>query len=237
MFESMFAGEAPLYRDRAEAGRELAGRLRSYGGRPDTVVLGIPRGGVAVAAEIARSLRAPLDVIVARKLGAPGAGEFAIGAVTADGRRFLNDDTIAYLGVSQSYLDEVTEVQMEEAHQRELRYRNLRPAVPLAGRVVIVVDDGLATGATMRAALRSVRANGPSRIIVAVPVGSAEACLAVRHDTDELVCPHALTAFGAVGLYYERFEPVEDTQVERMLEEARRRTEPLVLAAGPTGAH
>lgn len=229
MRRGILGGEAPLYRDRVEAGRDLAGRLEAYRG-PDTVVLGIPRGGVAVAAEVARLLDTPLDVIVARKLGAPGSAELAIGAVTADGRRFLNEDVIASLRVSQSYLKVVTEVQMKEAHERELRYRNLRPALPLAGRVVIVVDDGLATGATMRASLRSVRANRPSRIIAAVPVGSTQACDAVRGEADELVCLHSSDAFGAVGFYYEQFEPVEDVEVERMLEEARRRVEPEVAA-------
>jgi predicted phosphoribosyltransferase len=225
-------GELPRFRDRVDAGRDLAERLEMYRGK-GTVVLGIPRGGVAVAAEIARRLDAQLDVIVARKLGAPGQAELAIGAVTADGRRFLNDDVIASLGVSHTYLKAVTEVQMREAHQRELRYRNRRPAVPLAGRVVIVVDDGLATGATMRASLRSVRASRPSRLIAAVPVGSTQACGTVRDEVDELICPYELDAFGAVGFYYEEFRAVEDAEVERLLEQGQTRTEPGV--AVPAG--
>jgi predicted phosphoribosyltransferase len=229
----MLGCDRPLYRNRVDAGRDLAARVEPYRGN-GTVVLGIPRGGVAVAAEVARFLAVPLDVIVARKLGAPGSPELAIGAVTADGRRFLNEDVVASLRVSRTYLDAVTEVQMQEAHRRELRYRNCRPAVPLEGRVVIVVDDGLATGATMHAALRSVRANRPGRLVAAVPVGSTEACDALRHDADEVVCPYRLDAFGAVGLYYDEFEPVEDEQVEHMLHEAWLRIEPESAEAGAT---
>lgn len=208
------------YRDRIEAGDALAKALSSHRGR-DTLVLGIPRGGVVVAAEIARQLEAELDVVVARKLGAPGQPELAIGAVTADGGRFLNDEMMHALQIPPSYLDAVTRVQMAEARYRQTWLRNLRPAAPIAGRTVILVDDGLATGATVRAAARALRQHGPARLIVAVPVGTPEACDALRADVDEVVCPLQPEPFGAVGLYYEHFEPVEDEQVRELLEEGR----------------
>lgn len=209
-----------LFRDRIEAGDVLAKSLAGYRGR-NTLVVGIPRGGVVVAAEIARQLEAELDVVVARKLGAPGQPELAIGAVTADGGRFLNDEMMVALQIAPSYLDAVTRVQMTEARHRETWLRNLRPAAPIAGRTVILVDDGLATGATVRAAARALRQHGPARLIVAVPVGTPEACDAVRSDADEVVCSLQPEPFGAVGLYYEHFEPVEDEQVREQLEAAR----------------
>jgi predicted phosphoribosyltransferase len=209
-----------LYRDRIEAGTALVALLGAYRGR-DALVVGIPRGGVAVAAEVARLLDAELDVVVARKLGAPGQQELAIGAVTADGGRFLNEDVIKLLNVSEPYVEAVTQVQMAEARHREAWLRNLRPAVPVAGRTVILVDDGLATGATMRAAARSLRQRRPARLVAAVPVGAREACAALRADVDEVVCPRQPEPFGAIGFYYHHFEPVEDEQVRELLEAAR----------------
>jgi predicted phosphoribosyltransferase len=180
---------------------------------------------VPVAAEVARRLDADLDVLVARKLGAPGQPELAIGAVTANGGEFLNDELIAYLGVPEAFLRGVRQEQMAEARRRETRFRGGRPLEPLEGRVVILVDDGLATGATMRAAVRSVRMHRPAELVVAVPVGSREACAALREEVDTLVCPSVPEPFGAVGYFYENFEPTEDTQVESILGEfsARRR--------------
>lgn len=212
-----------LYRDRIEAGAVLANLLSAYRGR-DTLVIGIPRGGVVVAAEIARLLDAELDVVIARKLGAPGQPELAIGAVTADGGRFLNEEMMQALQISPSYLDAVTRVQMAEARHRATWLRNLRPAAPIAGRPVIVVDDGLATGATMQAAARALRQHGAARLVVAVPVGTREACDALRSDVDEVVCPLQPDPFVAVGLYYEHFEPVEDEQVRELLEATRNAT-------------
>jgi putative phosphoribosyl transferase len=209
-----------LFRDRIEAGAALAKSLDAYRGS-DTLVLGIPRGGVVVAAEIARLLEAELDVVVARKLGAPGQPELAIGAVTADGGRFLNEEMMQALHISAPYLEAVTQVQMTEARHRETWLRNLRPATPIEGRVVIVVDDGLATGATMLAAARALRQRGPARLVAAAPVGTREACVALRAQVDEVVCPLQPEPFGAVGLYYEHFEPVEDEQVRDLLEATR----------------
>ena len=214
----LMASQQRLFRDRLEAGARLAERLSQYRGK-NVLVLGIPRGGVPVAAEVARRLQASLDVIVARKLGAPGAPELAIGAITANGGRFLNESIIRELGVDDAYLQAVTAKEMAEAQQREQRFRGARPPAPVEGRVVILIDDGLATGATMRAAARSVRQRKPARLIVAVPVGSRAACAALREDVDEVICLAEPEPFFAVGLYYERFEPVEDGQVVRLLEE------------------
>jgi len=214
-----------LFRDRADAGQTLAACLRQYKDR-HVLVLGIPRGGVPVAAEVARELGAELDVIVARKLGAPGQPELAIGAVTANGGRFLNEDAIARIGVSDAYLKKVTEAEMAEARRREQRFRSGRPAPAIKDRIVILVDDGLATGATMRASVRSVRNAGPARLVVAVPVGSREACSALRTEADEVVCPYEPELFWAVGLYYEHFEPTSDEDVIRILEESRSRQAP-----------
>jgi putative phosphoribosyl transferase len=212
--------ESALFRDRRTAGEQLALALAPYHG-PDTIVLGIPRGGVPVAAEVAHRLGSDLDVVVARKLGAPGNPELAIGAVTANGGEYLNEELIRDLGVSARYLAQVREAQMAEAHRREERFRAGRGAIDVRDRTAIVVDDGLATGATMRAAVRSVRRRGPLRLIAAVPVGATATCAALRPEVDALVCLHQREDFWAVGFYYEHFEPVEDETVERILHDAR----------------
>jgi predicted phosphoribosyltransferase len=216
-----FRGAGQRYYDRAHAGRVLGGVLQQYKGK-DVLVLGIPRGGVPVAAEVANALEADLDVIVARKLGAPDQPELAIGAVTSNGGRFLNDDLIAAIGVTSAYLEMVTEAQMAEARSREERFRGNRPPACIEGRIVLVVDDGLATGATMRASVRSVRQHGPARLIVAVPVGSQEALAALRREADEVLCVYEPEVFWAVGLYYENFEPTLDEEVTDILQRYRR---------------
>jgi len=208
----------PLFRDRRDAGDALAERLAAYRGR-DVLVLGIPRGGVVVAAQVARQLGADLDVVVARKLGSPISAELAIGAVTANGGRFLNEEVMRELDVSEPYLTAVTAVQMTEAREREARFRRGRGPLQVAGRTVILVDDGLATGATMRAAVRSVRQRAPARLVVAVPVGSREACAALRGEADEVVCPHEPEFFGGVGSFYREFEPTQDEEVQRLVDE------------------
>jgi putative phosphoribosyl transferase len=208
------------YGDRAEAGALLAGRLDRYRGS-HPVILGIPRGGVPVAAEVARRLEGELDVVVARKLGAPGHEELAIGAVTADGRRFLNEDILQALGVPDEYLRRATEEQMREARSRERRLRGSAKPIPAEERTVILVDDGLATGATIRAAARAVRARHPARLVIAVPVGSAEACAALAKEADEVVCPSQPSPFFAIGLHYEDFTQVPDAQVVELLQRAR----------------
>ena len=220
-FESiLMERERRLYRDRVDGGQMLSACLKQYTGR-NVLVLGIPRGGVPVAAEVARALDAELDVIVARKLGAPGQPELAVGAVTSNGGRFLNQDAIAQLEVTDEYLKKVTESEMAEAHRREQMFRRGHAAAAAQDRIVIVVDDGLATGATMRASVQSVRKAGPAKLVVAVPVGSREACSALRSEADEVVCPHEPELFWAVGLYYQNFEPTLDGDVISILEEYR----------------
>jgi putative phosphoribosyl transferase len=204
------------YLDRSDAGRTLAASLEQYKGR-DVLVLGIPRGGVPVAAEVARALEAELDVIVARKLGAPGQPELAMGAVTSNGGRFLNDEVIEGIGVSHEYLEKVTAAEMTEARSREEKFRGGRPPAAIQDRIVIVVDDGLATGATMRASVRSVRKHQPARLVVAVPVGSQEACAALKQEADEVICVYQPEVFWAVGLYFENFEPTQDAEVVEIL--------------------
>jgi putative phosphoribosyl transferase len=206
------------YRDRRDAGRELAEHLLTYSGR-GALVLGIPRGGLPVAVEVASRLDADLDIVVARKLGAPDQPELAVGAVTSDGGRFLNRDVLRAVGISEAELEAVTKREMAEARRREERFREGRPPAPLEGRVVLVVDDGLATGATMRASVRALRKSSPARLVVAVPVGSEEACEALRAEADEVVCPWVPGFFGAVGFFYENFEPTEDDEVRDILRE------------------
>ena len=212
-------GFRPLFRDRIDAGAKLAESLEEYRGR-DVLVLGIPRGGVPVAAEVAHRLDADLDIIVARKLGAPISRELAIGAVTANGGRFLNEEIIRELRVSQAYLQTVTAEERAEARRREDRFRGTHHMARVKDRVVLVVDDGLATGATMRAAVRSVQKKHPAKLVVAVPVGAAESCAALREEADEVICLFEPEPFYAVGLYYQQFAPTEDSEVQAILQAA-----------------
>lgn len=219
-----------LFRDRRDAGERLARQLDAYRGT-GALVLGIPRGGVPVAAEVARALDADLDVIVARKIGAPMQPELAIGAVTADGGRFLNDDVIRALGIQERYVERATAEQIEEATRRERRFRAGAPVVDARGRTVILVDDGLATGATMRAAARAIRARAPARLVIAVPVGARDTCAAMRGEADEVVCLAQPDPFWAVGAHYADFGQTTDDEVERLLSARRRH------AASSTFAH
>ena len=216
------ADAAPIFHDRADAGERLGAQLASLRGR-NVLVLGIPRGGVPVAAAVARALDAELDVVVARKLGAPESAELAIGAVTADGGRYLNHEVIDALDVPTAYVERATREQMAEAERRELRFRGGAPPPQVAGRTVLLVDDGLATGSTMIAAARALRARKPGRLIVAVPVGSREACALQSDEVDEVVCLYAPQPFWAVGVYYRDFEQTEDADVDELLREARGR--------------
>jgi predicted phosphoribosyltransferase len=209
-----------VFRDRAAAGACLAGKLERLRGR-NALVLGIPRGGVPVAAEVARRLEAELDVAVARKLGAPGQPELGVGAVTADGSVFLNDDIVRETGASRTDLERAIAIQRIEARVREKRFRDGHPAPLVVGRAVILVDDGVATGATIRAAIQAVRRRRPAQLVVAVPVGARQTCAMLRAEADEVVCLYEPEPFLAVGLYYQDFAPTEDAEIERMLAEAR----------------
>ncbi len=207
--------------DRLEAGALLGRALERYRGR-GALVLGLPRGGVPVAAEVARHLEAELDVVVARKLGSPLSPEVAVGAVTADGILVLNDDLIAALAVPPEYIESVRQVEMAEAHRRERDFRGDRVAREIAGRVVIVVDDGLATGSTMRAALRAVRRQDPALLVAAVPVGAPDAVQDLAGEADEVVCLLTPAGFRSVGEHYADFRQVADAEVRRILHHAPR---------------
>ncbi|HEX5556343.1 MAG TPA: phosphoribosyltransferase family protein [Gaiellales bacterium] len=205
------------YRDRVDAGVRLAESLSAYANRPDVVVLGLPRGGVPVAAQVAWALGAPLDVFCVRKLGVPGDEELAMGAIATGGVVVVNDRVVSELGVPEHMLAGVAAAEREELERQERAYRGDRAPAPLAGRTVLVVDDGLATGATMRAAVQAVRAAGPSRVVVAVPVAAAETCQSLAADADEVVCPLAPEDFRSVGGWYEDFSSTSDDEVRRCL--------------------
>ena len=210
------------FRDRREAGVVLAGDLRMYRGRTDLVVLALPRGGVPVAYEVARSLNAPLDVLIVRKLGAPGHPEFAIGAIASGGVRVLDDDSIAANAVSERALAAVVQRETAEMVRRERVYRDNRPPVAIKGQVVIVVDDGLATGATMHAAVLALRQQRPAGIVVAVPVGSRQACEMLGDVADQVICALTPEPFAAVGLWYEDFSETTDDEVRQLLAQPTR---------------
>jgi putative phosphoribosyl transferase len=209
-----------LFHNRTHAGHVLAGRLSTYAGRPDVLVLGLPRGGVPVAYEIARVLGAPLDVFLVRKLGVPGQEELAMGAIASGGVRVLNEETVRALGISEEAIDEVAEREQEELERRQHAYRADRPPPDVHGRTVILVDDGLATGSTMRAAIVALRQLGPARIVVAVPVASVDTCAEVRKQVDALVCVRIPEPYYAVGFWYADFRATTDEEVCDLLARA-----------------
>lgn len=212
-----------VFIDRQDAGRALALALRRHAGQ-DVVVVGLPRGGVPVACEVARALGAELDVFVVRKLGVPGQPELAMGAIASGGVTVLNEDVLRLLGDRQDALRRVEERERQVLADRERLYRGKRPAVRLAGRTVIVVDDGLATGASMKAAVEAIGRQGASRVIVAVPVGPPESVAMLRGMADEVVCLQTPRGFTAVGAWYEDFSQTTDDEVTALLD-----------AAGPSG--
>lgn len=215
----MRVGEAmdPLFRDRREAGQALARRLAPYGGRDDVLVVALPRGGVPVAWEVARDLDVPLDVLIVRKLGVPGHEELAFGAIASGGTRVINEDVVAALGLDEEAMARAAASESRELERREALYRGTRPPVDVAGKAVILVDDGLATGATMRAAVLAVRAMGATRIVVAVPVAAPATCDDLRAQADEVVCARTPEPFLAVGHWYRDFGPISDEQVRELL--------------------
>ncbi len=205
------------FRDRREGGRLLAGKLTADANRPDVLVLALPRGGVPVAYEVARALQAPLDVFLVRKLGVPGHEELAMGALATDGVPILNEEVVEALRIPGSIIDEVAAEELEELKRRERLYRGSRPPPDLRDRTVILVDDGLATGATMRAAIRALRQQQPARIVVAVPTASPYTCEALRAEVDEVVCAMTPRPFFSLGHWYDDFTQTTDEEVRRLL--------------------
>jgi putative phosphoribosyl transferase len=210
----------PLFRDRAEAGRILADRLQTILASRDILVLALPRGGVPVGFEIAQALHADFDAFLVRKLGVPGREELAMGAIASGGVRVLNQPLIEQLGIPPSVIDRVTEREQREIARREALYRDGRPSLSPANRTVVVVDDGLATGATMLAAVRALRRQKPERLLVAVPVASREACDQIREHVDQIVCADMPEPFQAVGIWYKDFSQTTDEDVRQLLQRA-----------------
>jgi len=211
-----------LFEDRFDAGRRLAQLLDKYAGRSDVIVLGLPRGGLPVAYEIARHLRAPLDVFIVRKLGVPGFEELAVGAIASGGVRVLNQDVVRVLPNAEQIINEVTAREQIEMDRRENLYRDGRPPAELKDRTVILVDDGLATGATMRAAVSALRQQGAAKIVVAVPVGAPETCNELATEVDETICAISPEYFQAVGQFYFDFSQTSDDEVRELLNRAQR---------------
>lgn len=205
------------FSDRAEAGRALAAELQDYAGRDGLLVLGLPRGGVPVAYEVARALEAPLDLFLVRKLGLPGDEEVALGAIASGGVRFVNEAVTAKLGIADDVIARVAAEEQEEIERQERVYRKDRPELRLEGRTVVLVDDGMATGATMRAATIAVRAQDPTRLVVAVPVASEATCASLRDTVDDVVCSFTPEPFENVGMWYTDFAQVTDEKVREIM--------------------
>jgi putative phosphoribosyl transferase len=210
--------QAP-FRDRREAGRVLAHKLKKYAGRHEVVMLALPRGGVPVAFEVAEALGAPMDIFLVRKLGTPGHRELAMGAIASGGIRVLNDEVVRWLGISDEQIDAVSREEQRELERRQQAYLEGRPLTPLEGRIVILVDDGLATGSTMRAAVQAVRQRNPARIVVAVPVGARDTCSEMAALADEVICARMPEPFSAVGQWYLDFEQTTDSEVMGLIHE------------------
>jgi predicted phosphoribosyltransferase len=209
------------FSDRRDAGRELAKHLRTYENGDDVVVLALPRGGVPVAFEVARALHAPLDVFVVRKIGMPGHREFGVGAIASGGVKVIDDEVLRLYGVPHAAVEAIAREEGEELKRREQLYREGRPPQELQGRTVILVDDGLATGSSMKAAVQAVRLRQPARVVVAVPVGATETCRLMTELADESVCARMPEPFSAVGLWYRDFSQTSDEEVLELLEESQ----------------
>lgn len=208
------------YKDRVQAGKYLAKELQHYAKNPDTVVLGLPRGGVVVAYEVARELELPLDIFLVRKLGVPGYEELAMGAIASGGVRVMNEDVLRITNVSQDKIEAAVKREEKELERRGKAYRDNRPALDLSSKVIILVDDGLATGATMRAAVSALHKKHPRKIIIAVPVAAPETCEDFRSKVDDLVCAMKPAHFHAVGEWYEDFPQNTDEEVKQLLRQA-----------------
>ena len=209
-----------IFRDRAHAGRELAAKLSHYANQPGVLVLALPRGGVVVAFEVARALNAQLDVFLVRKLGVPGQRELALGAIASGGIRVLNEEVLQALPVSEEMIEHIAAAEQRELERREQVYRGGRPAPEVRGRTIILVDDGIATGSTMRAAVRALRQQQPERVVVATPVAPAEACQELAQEADAVVCLDSPEPFYAISQWYEDFAQTSDDEVRELLERA-----------------
>jgi putative phosphoribosyl transferase len=210
-----------IYRNRSDAGQYLATKLLQYKGREDVLVLALPRGGVPVAFEVAQALQVPMDIFLVRKLGVPGHEELAMGAIATGGVRVLNEDTVNYLGIPPDVIDSVAEMELKELKRREIAYRGNRPEPHVKGKTVILIDDGLATGSTIRAAAQALRGQDPAWIIVAVPVSAPQTCDEYRMGVDEIVCAVTPKRFLGVGRWYVDFSQTTDEEVRDLLELAR----------------
>jgi len=214
------------FRDRREAGRVLATRLQTYANRPDVLVLALPRGGVPVGFEVAQALKAPLDIFLVRKLGVPGHEELAMGALASGGVRVLNEDVVRCLHIQEATIDAVAKEEQRELERRERLYRDGRAPLDVRGRTVILVDDGLATGSTMRAATLALRPQHPAAIVVAVPVAAEATCAEFRNEVDDVVCASTPEPFHAVGLWYADFTQTTDREVHELLASCQNAWEP-----------
>ena len=210
-----------IFRDRTEAGQLLAGELMQFANQPDVIVLGLPRGGVPVAFEVARALRAPLDVFVVRKLGTPGRRELAMGAIASGGVRVLNEEVVQGLGIPMEVIDAVSAEEEQELKRRELAYRGSYSEPEVRGKTVLLIDDGIATGSTIRAAIRALHAQHPARLIVGVPTAAASTCRELRPEVDDLVALMTPERFDGVGQWYEDFGQTSDAEVTELLQRAR----------------
>jgi putative phosphoribosyl transferase len=212
----------PVYRDRFEAGQRLATKLMAYADRQDVLVLGLPRGGVPVAYEVAKALHAPLDVFIVRKLGVPGREELAMGAIATGGIRVINESVVQMLRIPEYIIDAVAAREQQELERREHLYRDGRPPPDVHDCTVILIDDGLATGSTMRAAIEALRLQHPARIVVAVPVAAPSTCEELGREVDEIVCAQTPEPFYGVGLWYEDFSQTTDEEVHDLLAQAEK---------------
>ena len=209
-----------LFEDRFDAGRFLASKLRRFANRPDTIVLALPRGGVPVGFEVAKALNVPLDVFVVRKLGVPGYEELAMGAIASGGIRVLNEDVVRSAGIPHKVIDAVAAEEERELQRRERDYRDGRPPVAVEGRTVILVDDGLATGSSMRVAVLALKRKRPAQIVVAVPVGAPATCAEFESEVDQAICAITPEPFLSVGQWYEDFSQTSDEEVRDLLRRA-----------------
>jgi predicted phosphoribosyltransferase len=213
-------GHVARFRDRHDAGTQLAAKLLRYADQPDTLVLGLPRGGVPVAYEVAHGLHAPLDVLIVRKLGVPGQEELAMGAMATGGAWVLDEALVRTVGISPTQIAAIVQAEQQELARREQLYRGARPFPEIQDRTIILIDDGMATGSTMYVAIQAIRQLGPRRIVVAVPTAAPDTCEALRLEVDDLVCLITPKVFYAVGLWYADFTPTTDDEVRQLLDRA-----------------